>query len=62
MPRKSSTREFKLQALKMVTEQGLSVAEAARPHPITTADRLTGVGSGRRSVAADSWSVCASAT
>jgi transposase len=30
MPRKSSTREFKLQALKMVTEQGLSVAEAAR--------------------------------
>ncbi|HJZ58133.1 MAG TPA: transposase [Gemmataceae bacterium] len=30
MPRKSYTREFKLQALKMVTEQGLSVAEAAR--------------------------------
>jgi transposase len=30
MPRKTYTREFKLQALKMITEQGLSVAEAAR--------------------------------
>jgi transposase len=30
MPRKTYTREFKLQALRMVTEQGLSVAEAAR--------------------------------
>jgi transposase len=30
MPRKTYTAEFKLQALTMVTEQGLSVAEAAR--------------------------------
>ena len=30
MPRKTYTAEFKLQALKMITEQGLSVAEAAR--------------------------------
>jgi transposase len=30
MARKSSTREFKLQALRMITEQGLSIAEAAR--------------------------------
>ena len=30
MPRKSYTREFKLQALRMMTEQGLSVAETAR--------------------------------
>jgi transposase len=30
MPRKTYTREFKLQAVRMVTEQGLSVAEAAR--------------------------------
>jgi transposase len=28
--RKTYTREFKLQALRMVSEQGLSVAEAAR--------------------------------
>ena len=30
MPRKTYTREFELQAVRMVTEQGLSVAEAAR--------------------------------
>ena len=30
MARKSYTREFKLQALRMITEQGLSIAEAAR--------------------------------
>lgn len=30
MARKTYTREFKLQALRMITEQGLSVAEAAR--------------------------------
>jgi transposase len=30
MPRKTYTAEFKLQALKMLTEQGLSVAEVAR--------------------------------
>ena len=30
MPRKTYTREFKLQAVRMVTGQGLSVAEAAR--------------------------------
>ena len=30
MPRKSYTREFKLQALRMLTDQGLSVAEVAR--------------------------------
>jgi serine/threonine protein kinase len=40
MPRKSSTREFKLQALKMVTEQGLSVAEAARR--LVAEARITG--------------------
>jgi transposase len=30
MPRKTYTREFKLQALRMLTDQGLSVAEVAR--------------------------------
>jgi transposase len=30
MPRKTYTREFKLQALRMMTDQGLSVAEVAR--------------------------------
>lgn len=30
MARKTYTREFKLQALRMLTEQGLSVAEVAR--------------------------------
>jgi transposase len=30
MPRKTYTREFKLQALRMITDQGLSVAEVAR--------------------------------
>ena len=30
MARKTYTREFKLQALKMLTDQGLSVAEVAR--------------------------------
>jgi transposase len=30
MARKTYTREFKLQALRMITEQGFSVAEAAR--------------------------------
>jgi transposase len=30
MPRKSYTREFKLQALRVLTDQGLSVAEVAR--------------------------------
>jgi|SRR5947199_10804428 transposase len=30
MARKTYTREFKLQALRMLTDQGLSVAEAAR--------------------------------
>lgn len=30
MPRKTYTREFKLQAVRMVADQGLSVAEAAR--------------------------------
>jgi transposase len=30
MARKTYTREFKLQALKMLTSQGLSVAEVAR--------------------------------
>ena len=30
MPRKSYTREFKLQALRMMTDQSLSVAEVAR--------------------------------
>jgi transposase len=30
MARKTYTREFKLQALRLLTEQGLAVAEAAR--------------------------------
>jgi transposase len=30
MARKTYTREFKLQALRLLTDQGLSVAEAAR--------------------------------
>jgi transposase len=30
MPRKTYAREFKLQALRMLTDQGLSVAEVAR--------------------------------
>lgn len=30
MPRKTYTREFKLQAVRMITDQGLSVAETAR--------------------------------
>jgi transposase len=30
MPRKTYTREFKLQAVRMLTDQGLSVAEVAR--------------------------------
>ena len=30
MARKTYTREFKIQALRMLTDQGLSVAEAAR--------------------------------
>ena len=30
MPRKTYTREFKLQALKMMADQGLAVAEVAR--------------------------------
>ena len=35
MARKPYTREFKLQALKMLTEQGLSVAEVARRLGVT---------------------------
>ena len=35
MPRKTYTREFKLQALKMMTDQGLSVAEVARRLGVT---------------------------
>ena len=35
MPRKTYTREFKLQALKMLTDQGLPVAEAARRLGVT---------------------------
>jgi len=35
MPRKTYTREFKLQALKMITDQGLSVAEVARRLGVT---------------------------
>ena len=30
MPRKTYTREFKVQAFRMLTDQGLSVAEVAR--------------------------------
>ena len=35
MPRKTYTREFKLQALKMLTAQGLPVAEVARRLGVT---------------------------
>ena len=35
MPRKTYAREFKLQALKMLTDQGLSVAEVARRLGVT---------------------------
>jgi transposase len=35
MARKTYTREFKLQALTMLTEQGLSVAEVARRLGVT---------------------------
>ena len=35
MPRKTYTREFKLQALKMLTDQGLAVAEVARRLGVT---------------------------
>src|SRR3954447_24610491 len=35
MPRKTYTREFKLQALRMMTDQGLSVAEVARRLGVT---------------------------
>ena len=35
MARKTYTREFKLQALKMLADQGLSVAEAARRLGVT---------------------------
>jgi transposase len=35
MARKTYTREFKLQALKMITGQGLSVAEVARRLGVT---------------------------
>jgi len=35
MPRKTYTREFKLQAVRMITGQGLSVAEVARRLGVT---------------------------
>jgi transposase len=35
MPRKTYTREFKIQALGMITDQGLSVAEVARRLGVT---------------------------
>jgi transposase len=35
MPRKIYTREFKLQAVRMLTDQGLSVAEVARRLGVT---------------------------
>ncbi len=35
MPRKTYTREFKLQAIRMMTGQGLSVAEVARRLGVT---------------------------
>jgi transposase len=35
MPRKTYTREFKLQAVRMLTDQGLSVAETARRLGVT---------------------------
>jgi transposase len=35
MPRKTYTGEFKLQAVKMITDQGLSVADVARRLGVT---------------------------
>ena len=35
MPRKTYTREFKLQAVRMMTDQGLSVAEVGRRLGVT---------------------------
>jgi len=35
MPRKTYTREFKLQAVRMMTDQGLAVAEVARRLGVT---------------------------
>jgi transposase len=35
MPRKTYTREFKLQAVRLMTDQGLSVAEVARRLGVT---------------------------
>ena len=35
MPRKTYTREFKLQAVRMMTDQGLSIAETARRLGVT---------------------------
>ena len=35
MPRKTYTREFKLQAVRMMTDQGLSAAEVARRLGVT---------------------------
>jgi transposase len=35
MPRKTYAREFKLQAVRMMTDQGLSVAEVARRLGVT---------------------------
>ena len=35
MPRKTYTREFKLQAIRMMTDQGLSVAEVSRRLGVT---------------------------
>ena len=35
MPRKTYTREFKRQAIRMMTDQGLSVAEVARRLGVT---------------------------
>jgi len=35
MPRNTYTREFKLQAVRMITDQGLSVAEVARRLGVT---------------------------
>lgn len=35
MARKTYTREFKLQALRMITEKGLSIAEVARQLGVT---------------------------
>jgi transposase-like protein len=44
LPRQVYTREFRQQAVEMVTREGLSIAEAARRLSLSPKTRLTGSG------------------